>query len=274
MLNPDTPQEFNFSDAPGGDQTLDDIFNIGDTTSTTTQTQQEPTPDTFLQTATGTVYKTADEAVKGIEHKDALISQLRQQLAEQTGRDPIKNPVVQDDPARISYLDDPKKYFEDIKNAKTEQEVLQVQSRFMDEKMAPYASLIASVAKSRAVEEASHEIPEFTKFLGSDDYKSTLDSYPLLKRSIEISEANPAASGDLGQLYRMAYNASAGRNVSKIVRTAGVQTPVAETRPTVSSTSQVAPGTVRVAPLNLNTSEGRKAIQAEQIARGVEDLRF
>lgn len=276
MPNQEVPLSFDFSDAPGGDQTLDDIFNLGETdpstTSTTTETQQTHTePDTFLKNATGTVvYKTADDAIAGIEHKDALIAQLRQEALARTGQDPIK-PKVNTEPD--TYIENPKKYFEDIRNAKTEQEVLAVQGRYIQEQLAPYAPLIAGMARSQAVEQVASEVPEIQKFLHSEEYKQTLEKYPLLKNSINIGETNPQASGDLAQLYRMAYSASAGMNLSKIVQTNSREA-VAETRPTVSSTTTLAPGTTRTTPPSLETSEGRKSIIETQKQRGVLDLRF
>lgn len=276
MPNQEIPLSFDFSDAPGGDQTLDDIFNIGDTDpspgSTTNDTQgtQNLGDQPFLKTSTGTVYKSADDAVKGIEHKDALIAQLRQEATERTGVDPIK-PKVTTEPD--SYIENPKKYFEDIRKATNEQEVLAVQGRYIQEQLAPYAPLIAGMAKSRAVEEVAAEVPEIQTFLRSAEYQQTLEKYPLLKNSIGIGESNPAAAGDLAQLYRMAYSASAGMNLSKIVQTNSREA-VAETRPTVSSTTTLAPGTQRAVAPSMETSQGRKSIIDNQTSRGVLDIRF
>lgn len=277
----DGPLSFDFSDAPGGDLSLDDIFNIGDTNPTTNttpvvQTQQTEEPQTFLKTSTGTVYNSADDAVKGIEHKDALIAQLRQQLSEQTGRDPIKVAKVEE-PQRVSYLDDPKKYLDDIRNAKTEQEVVAVQSRFINENteriIGPYAPLMAQVARNNAIDSVASDIPNVHEFLRSEEYKQTLEQFPLLKRSIEMSESNPQVSGDLSQLYRMAFNATTGRNLPKIVQTSTART-VSEARPTVSSTTPLAPnGNASTAP-SLETSAGRKSIMEQQVNKGVLDLRF
>lgn len=275
MPNHDTPLSFDFTDAPGGDQTLDDIFNIGETTpsenSTTTQETQTTGDQPFLKTSTGTVYKSADDAVKGIEHKDALIAQLRQEATARTGVDPIKNKPNAE--VTETYLENPKKYFEDIRKAQNEQEVLAVQGRYIQEQLAPYAPLIAGMAKSRAVEEVSTEVPEIKSFLSSTEYHDTLERYPLLKNSIQIAENNPSASGDLAQLYRMAHSSSTGMNLSKIVQTNSREA-VAETRPTVSSTTTLAPGTQRAVPPSMDTSQGRKSIIENQTSRGVLDIRF
>src|SRR5690348_16003975 len=66
-----------------------------------------PTPE-FLKTSTGTVYKSADEAIKGIEHKDTLIEQLRQRYILERGIDPITNqPVQPASQAPAPYTQDP-----------------------------------------------------------------------------------------------------------------------------------------------------------------------
>lgn len=276
---------FDFSDAPGDGESLDDIFaqtdpsNVTVTPATTTPPEPETpgTQEPFLKTATGTVYTSADDAVKGIEHKDALITQLRQELLQATNVDPLRKkqePAV-DDPNLVSYVSNPKKYFEDIKNAKTEEEVLQVQSRFVQEQMAPYAPVIANVIKSQAIEAVTSDVPNFRTFLGSTEYKETLDSFPLLKQSIAIAESNPNMAGDLAQLYRMSFDAASGRNLPKVVQGSTTVTPPVQTRPTVSSTPATPPPTSsQVAPPSFGTADGRKSIMDQQVARGVENLRF
>lgn len=277
------PQSFDFYDAPGGEATLDQIFIPSDNPSPNPNTPvvnepQNPSSEPFLKTSTGSVYKSADEAVKGIEHKDALILELRQKLSEQNGVDPLRKRTPEvEDPALTSYLENPKKYFSDLNDAaKTgdEAKILAVQSRFVQENLAPYAGILSNAVKSQAREQVSATIPEFNTYLGSDDYKTTLDNYPLLKRSIEISESNPQQSGDLGQLYRMAYTLSNGRNLPQIVEANRAQAQPT-TRPTVSST-QPTPVTngQRLAQPAMTSTDGRKAIIAQQEAQGVDNLRF
>lgn len=273
---------FDFFDAPGGDSSLDDIFIPGDEGSSNSNTPVVTTPqpdnpaEPFLKTSTGSVYKSADEAVKGIEHKDALILELRQKLSEQNGVDPLRKRPEVEDPNLTSYIENPKKYFADLNEAaKTNDEgkILAVQQRFIQENLAPYAGILNSAVKSQAVAQVTSTIPKFNEFLGSDDYKTTLENYPLLKRSIEISESNPQQSGDLGQLYRMAYEVSNGRNLPAIVEANRAQAPLT-TRPTVSS-SQPAPNNgQRVAQPTMSNADGRKSIISQQEANGVENLRF
>lgn len=278
---PVTNGELNFDDAPSGEFTLDDIFatdNNGTAQNTTvtppSQTAVETATEPFLKTSTGTVYKTTDEAVAGIEHKDALIAQLRQQVQEATNIDPLKKKTeVVENGGEISYSSNPKKYFEDIKSAKDETELLKVQGKFVNEQLAPYAPIIASVVKSQAIEGLEREVPKIREFLHSDAYKQTLDAFPLLKQSIEISEQYPERSGDLSQLYRMAVDASAGRNLPKVTPGSG-STTTQQVRPTVTSTAATPPPTIQTAPPSFGTSDGRKSIIQQQEANGVENLRF
>ena len=275
---------FNFDDAPGDDQSLDAIFasdELGtpavaapaattESPADTTQVDSQP----FLKTPTGTVYKTADEAVAGVAHKDEIIAQLRQQLLQTTNVDPItKKPSTVEDPQLTTYLNAPQQYFADLKKATTEAEVLNVQAKFFNEQLAPYAPILATVVKSQAVDKVASEVPQFRDFLGSQTYQETLNSFPLLKESIQISEAYPERSGDLAQLYRMAFDASVGRNVPKVVQ--GVSSTPVQTRPTVTSTPATPPPvTSNVAPPSFGTPAGRKTIMEQQEARGVENLRF
>jgi len=282
---PDTKNGyFDFSDAPNSGESLDDIFASTENTPVAPQQIDQPqepvtptTPEPFLKTATGTVYNTVDDAITGVEHKDALITQLRQELLQATNVDPLKKkPEPQTvDPNLVSYIDNPKQYFADIKKAQTEEEVLRIQQRFVNEQLAPYAPVIASVVKSQAVDSIVSEIPTFRTFLGSQEYKDTLESFPLLKQGIQFSETNPNMAGDLVQLYRMAYDASAGRNMPKTVQASTITTPAATARPTVSSTPVTPPPTSsQTAPPSFGNTAGRKAIIEQQEAAGAANLRF
>src|SRR5438105_3686875 len=102
--------------APTGDLTLDQLFPpdspVGDLTQAPPTTQpattpaapaapaaSAPPPENFISTSTGTVYKTRDEAVKGLEHKDQLIEKLRKDHIEKFGVDPITGQKVGHQPA-------------------------------------------------------------------------------------------------------------------------------------------------------------------------------
>jgi hypothetical protein len=273
MPLPNGADGFDFTDAPGGDTNLDDIFvnpevNTGEGTST--EEQQTGTPsEPFLKTATGTVYKTADDAVKGIEHKDAYIADLRRKLAEAEQAKPTQK--TETAPTDESYTANPDKYFKDMSSAKTREEALGIQRKFIEEQLSPYAPVIAGMAKSRAVEDLSRDIPTIRDFIGSEDYNTTLDKYPLLKQSIQMAEGNPQLAGNLAQLYRMAFTSSAGENLSRAVP---ATREVVEARPTVSSTTTPPPATSRGPAPSMGTSDGRKATMQELEQKGVLDVRF
>jgi hypothetical protein len=261
-----------FEEAPHGDLSLDDIFGDPQPTAVTT-TEPEQTPASqaqpFLKTATGTVYNSADDAVKGIEHKDQLIAELRQKLSSTNGVDPIKQPT-----GPKNYLDDKEGYFRDLSDAvatKNPERYMEIQSKFVLDNLAPIAPAITNLVKANAVEQVVVQVPKFKEFMASQDYHDTLDALPLLKGAIETTERNPAASDQLPQLYRMAYDISAARKIPDLVRQAR---PV-ETRPTVQSTPMSAPNTPNPsAQPDLSTPEGRKAIIAQQEKAGVLNLRW
>ena len=121
---------FDFSDAPDQGMNLDDIFGENSSAPTTTEINPNPQPTTtettpsptepFIKTKTGTVYKSIDDAVQGIEVKDTLIAQLREQVKQQTGADPLaaRKPASTPQPVGPkSYIEDQEKYFEDIADA-------------------------------------------------------------------------------------------------------------------------------------------------------------
>src|SRR5580658_8240260 len=87
-----------FKDAPAGaDQLLDDLFPNPDQQPQTaeqapvvqaTQTPTTTTDEPFLQVATGTLYKSKEEAIRCYEEKDRYIAKLRQELQDAQGKIP------------------------------------------------------------------------------------------------------------------------------------------------------------------------------------------
>lgn len=276
------PNTVDLSGAPGGDFDLDDIFQNPEVTPTTATEDQTPTPtettpvdESFLKTATGTVYKSQEDAVKGIEHKDTLIAQLRQELAAKTGSDPLKKPPEQTGPT--NYLQDNETYFKDLSKAvetKDQARYMEVQRKFVFDSLAPLAPTLTSLMKEQAANVVESEVKGFRQFVTSEDYTKTLDSFPLLKEAIRVAESNPESSQQLPEFYKMAYYASQGARVPEIVRASTNRT-AEPVRPTVSS-SPIPPSTSgnRVVTPSLNTSEGRKAIIEQQERAGVQDLRM
>jgi hypothetical protein len=269
-----------------GEVNLDDVFpnpestldpNRASYTPPTTQTAPQVTPEEpFLKTATGTVYKSADDAVKGIEHKDALILKLRQDAIERTGIDPVSGQPVRKETTPVNYTQDGDRFLTDLAAAAKKGDTsayTKVQEKFVNDVLAPYAPILSGFAKTQAVEAVAGEISDFRQFLRSDDMKHTLDENPSLRQAIEVAEVNPQAAGQLGEFYKMAYKLNMARKLPEAVRAqTATQT---QARPTVSSaTSQAPPSTVKHESPSFDTPEGRRAIIAEQEKRGVMELRF
>lgn len=272
------------SQAPGGDLNLDDIFgdepnpNQQPTTTVNNAPQATTTePEPFLKTSTGTVYKTAEDAAKGVEHKDQLIAQLRQQLSETTGADPLKKGPTTTSAPR-NYLDDKDGYFRDLSKAvedRNPEKYMEVQSKFVLDTLAPLGPAITNLVRTSALDALEKEIPDIRKFANSDDYAKTLESYPLLKGAIQMAENNPAASNQLPEFYKMVYNVNRGTKLPEIVEQARTAATPQTTRPTVTSTVPSAPsGSSPSANPSLDSKDGRRAIIEQQERSGVLNLRF
>jgi hypothetical protein len=280
----------NFDDAPGGDTYLDDIFGDPSRTPTTTEpTANQPqstapvttqTPEPVIKTKTGTVYKTIEDAVSGIEHKDALIAQLREQAKQTTGRDPLaaRPPVTQPSGPK-SYLEDEDQYFADIAEAVTNKNTkayMQAQQKLTWDILGPLAPTITSLARANAEQIVSRDIPEFKGFRNSEQYTQLEQESPLLADAIRSAEMNPQASSQLPELYRVAYLASQGRRVPELLQSVRTDNPSVQPRPTVHST-QVSPPVVTgipVSPPSLDSREGRKALIDRMEGQGIGNLKW
>lgn len=262
---------------------LDDVFGNPDLTQNdpnaqpvqhTTEVATSPQPtEPFLRTASGTVYKSAEDAAKGVEHKDQLIAKLRQEAIERTGIDPVTGQPVQRkiDPPK-SYTQDHKRFIDDLANAAKSNDseaYTRVQSQFVQDVLAPWAPALTTLARTQAVESVAQSVPEFRQFMGSADYNETLERFPLLKDAIAQSESNPSASDQVAQLYRMTFELASKK--PEVVRAQAQPIP----RPTVSSTSlpSLPPSGSNAVP-DMGTSEGRKAIMEAHERAGVLNMRL
>jgi hypothetical protein len=274
--------QMDLSDAPGGELSLDDIFGENSSTPTTVEVapanSQATTPEEpFLKAKTGTVYKTREDAITGVEHKDALITQLREQLKGKTGEDPIVRQPQGTQP--VSYVEHPDRYFEDIAKAvnKGDQRgYMDVQQRMIWETLGPLAPTITSLSRANAERVVSEQLPEFKGFLGSDAYKNIEQEAPLLAEAIKAAEGNPQASAQLPELYKVAYLASRGRDLPEIVKSVRNESPQVQPRPTVHS-QPVSPASssnaVQATP-SLDNKEGRKAIIERFEGQGLLNQKF
>lgn len=283
-----TAELIDLSDAPGGDLSLDDIFGGSSDPQTTvavtpnepqsTSTQTTATDEPVIKTKTGTVYKSIEDAVSGIEHKDALIAQLREQVKQGTGRDPLtaQRPTQ---PESVSYTDNQDKYFEDIALAVSNKDTrayMQAQQKLIMDTLGPLAPTITSLSRANAARVVSEEMPEFRGFLGSEQYDQIVQRAPLLADAIRSAENNPQAAAQLPELYRVAYLASQGSRVPELLQSAERHSSQTQARPTVHSTPMPPPannGVPAVQP-SMETAAGRKALIEQMEGRGVQNLRM
>lgn len=303
---PSQPTRADMSQAPGSDLSFDDLFPVNGeslgvsqapASGTTPQQPQQPqaapttpqAPDFFIR-AGQSVYKTEEDAVKGIQHKDELIGRYRQYLETkginpdtlQEPQTPSPQPATpQHQGPSFTYLNNGKKLHSDLAAAmqandpeKWETVLRTYNSELLQSQFAPVAPLMAEVARTRAIRQVSSEIPDFNTFIAGEDYRHTLDSLPILKQAVEASENNLEMADKLGELYKLTYLASQGSRkstepITPVTPVVATQTPA---RPTISPSSMTPPQP-QAAP-NLNTIEGRRQYMQELEQRGIKEKVF
>lgn len=302
MPTPNAPGSFSFNDAPAGDMAFDDLFgdqlavDPNSTAAPTTvaagvpPTQASPEPQApvapeptpyELRTATGTVYKSVEDTVRGIEQKDTLIENLRSQLALRTGVDPITQQPIQYNPAPQApqvpnYVQDPKKYMEDLVAAAESNDpsqYAQVQQKFMLDTLAPISGIITDAAKKSAVEQIATKYNDFNTVRESPEYKAVLEDNQELKEAIAMAESDYRYHNRLGGLYKIAYEAAQGRRVPEIMRQMQTQTPTPQPARPTNTASALPPPEPGVRP-DVRTAEGRKALIAQFESQGVQNLKW
>ena len=292
MPNPnDLGTRVDLSAAPGADTTWEDLFPSEDaptppqTTAAPEHPPQEPpqapppAPEFFIR-ASKSVYKTPEDAVKGLDEKDSLIDSLRQYAIEKTGYDPVTRQPARQEPqapqSQFQYLGNGKKLFDDLSDAVTRRDperYEQVLRTYNNEQLAvnfaPVAPLLSEVARQKAIRTSGKDIPSF---LDSPEYKQTLEAMPTLQNAIQSAEADFSFSDRLPELYQLAYLAAQGRRVQAAPPQPVPQTPPPAARPTTAP-STMTPPAPGVNP-DMRTSEGRKALIRDAESRGVLDFKF
>jgi len=252
-----------------------------------------PTTDDFLK-AGKTVYKSREEAERGLAYKDEVIERLRNVEIQRTGIDPLTGKPVPPTPqGPVRYTQNPKQYMDDIVSAVSKQspdDYLKVQQKLVYDTLEPVAPIILSFAKNQAVESASHELNaelvarsgdptkatsvDMGGFLKSKEYERALELVPDLKAAIAYGEGDLNFSPRLPQLYKTAFYIAQGLKTQELVQQ--VVTPVAApqnpipARPTTAPASAPLPAP-STAP-SLENSAGRQAIKAAMEARGVDKM--
>lgn len=290
-------------DAPGGDTEFDKLFSLSDQGADDIEDPPEPqaSPDPqepFLK-AEHTVYNTPDDAIRGTNEKDRIISyvnQNREQITAATGVDPMTGRAVSSGPpepqangAPSSYIENPENYVRDLQSAASKNDskaFAAIHQRMVDEeldrRLAPLAPLVSTLAKRNAIEEIGANQEGFGQFLSGPEYSKVLESVPVLQGAIKFAENEMEAHGQLPELYRLAYLASQGQRATgnsgaPAPVVAPVPAPVPPARPRTTTrpatmTPPTAPGAVSP---GLDTPEGRAEIirQAEGNS-GVMEFQF
>ena len=231
------------SGAPGADISFDDLFPSPEVPAQQPQAapgnnpQQQPQAqpaqnEFFLRNADGSiVYRTAEDAIQGIAHKDSEVAKYREFL-KNNGYDPnrlerVESPQAsqpQAPPSPYKYYKTGK-LFDALSDALSHKDMAryeQIQAEHaaeaaqdeMQKYFAPYQPLIAETARQRAIREVSREIPDFANFYGTDRYKSVKEKLPLLAEMEVLGESNPVAAQRLPELYKMSYLIDQGLNRS------------------------------------------------------------
>lgn len=286
------------SGAPGADTSFDDLFPPEGPPAaqpqavqgtTPPQTPQAP-PQPFLK-AGESVYNTAEDAAKGLEHKDALVARYRAFLADQ-GFDPnelkpreVQPPTPPSTPSKYKYLGNGKQYYTDLAKAADrtnpnpeayEAITRQYQQEVFDSMYAPYAPLMAETARQRAIRQVSTDIPNFQAFLESPEFKKTTESIPLYKDMLELGENNPEASKRLPEVYRMIYLTHQGltrqQTPSNPAPSAPPVTPTARPTTTMTPSSLTPPAPGVDTRLWTTNKDARKQLLEDGKARGIDSV--
>jgi len=291
------------ADAPGGDALFSDLFptdqgippTTGEPTTPASPAPQaapspaaptpQSAPDYFLRNADGTVvYKTQEEAVRGLEHKDAIIQQLRERYILERGVDPLTNqPIRLPDTSQgpqvpASYTQNQRQFLQDLVQAADKADgdaYFRTHAKLVYDLLSPLAPVIAGFAKQQAVEQLGQQFTDFRGFLQSPVYAQVLRDAPDLKQAIEIAESDPMLAQRLPQLYGLAYRAGQGYRVSELLEKAKTANPTQPGRPTTESRTATpptpaGPGVTSIAEA-LGTSEGRKAIIEQFESQGLQN---
>lgn len=265
------------------------------------QVQPEtPEPTRFeLKTKTGTVYKSMEDTVKGIETKDRTIDQLRSMIAAVTGEDPLSKSGIKPGQTTapqkpVSYLQDDVRFAQDLTQAaemgqktndwKAYRNTLgQFVYEVVQSAVGPYMPVVQNVGKQQALENVSKDIPDFRNFYGTKEYQEVLERRPRLASYIQTLEGNPTMQEDLAEQFRDVWN---DHQVKRLVELAAKPAPVSQNptprmpmQPTRTSDFKHEPndGMRHQRPASkpsLATPEGRKAIIEDLERRGLADVHF
>jgi len=278
--------------APAGldDATFDSLFPVDGPSKEVTQPQSaqptgtnastqtvnkdgQPSNDTFFLKGDKTVYKSAEEAVRGLNQKDTLIEQLRQRYALTTGIDPITGQpiaqaIVKGNPD--NYVENPNRYIEDLANAskKDPSAVASVQQKFVMDSLAPLQPIIEVAVQTNALKTLAAENADAAKFVDTPLYQKTLEANPELGGAIAAAKSDPRFHSRLPGLYKLAYLTGQGMQLPELLAAATPQKQTTQVRTGIQP-STLAPPTESAAKPNMNSIQGIRATIAAMEAKGI-----
>ncbi len=227
---------------PDGGMSLDDLFPNPETA--LQQPNQpiqpvQPAPDYFLKASTGTVYRSQEDAVRGIEEKDRTIERLKSQLASM----PQPQPTTPQAPDGTQYAKDLFKRLSAAAQAGDEVSYVQALTELQMNNLQPFAGLLNEVAREKAIRAMEPEAKDFRHFVGSAEYERTLEQFPLLKDAIKLAETDPYRSGQLPEFYKLVYRSYSAEHANDVARQIAQSTQPAPppSRPTLTSSTPTLP---------------------------------
>jgi len=251
-----------------------------DTQQTQQTTQTTTTQDQFFLKGEKSLYKTAEDATKGVNEKDALIEQLRQRYALTTGIDPITGKPVQANgqpQEAVDYYQQPAQYLDALYDAAKKggpEAYRDVQAKFLFDALKPLQPVIQKAARDQAIETLTTSLPSAKGFVGTVNYNRALEDNPELKQAISISESDQRFHSRLPGLYKLAYQTAQGMQLPELLRAQATQTQTTQqtqapvpVRTTVQATTTSVPTQQGPRP-SFKTIEGIRATIADMEARG------
>lgn len=306
---------------PGGDIDFDSMFtrtgadgesvansNAIPTEPTTTpkepakaeQTPASPKKEEYFLKEGDIVYKTKEDLLQGIRHKNENIERLRSMVSSVTGEDPLSkagakpgSTTFQTQP--VSYLKDSHRYVEDLRKAADLGEKTgnwdpyrniqaQLQFEVVQSTVGPYMPVVQNVGRQQALDDISRNTPEFRTFYNSDTYHKVLESRPKLAGLIQYAESQPTLQEELRELYQSVWDAAQASKLPELVKQQTTATQHPQTpQPRMPITSVARPSlqvpdqnrhVVEAPKPNLQTPAGRRAIIEEAERRGIADMQF
>jgi len=225
---------------PGGELSLDELFPNpelnpqGTAPVTPVATPQPSAPEYFLKAATGTVYKTLEDAVRGTEEKDRTVERLKAEVAQLKAQHPAPTP-------QQPQTDFAEQAFDKLAEAATKGDkraYIQALAEVQIATLQQFAPALTGVYEQQAVTKIESEgAKDFRAWLNGPDYSRTLEQYPRLAEGIQAAKSDPRFAGNLEEFYRLAYNAYVASKASEIATTAARNSAPAPTptRPTIQA---------------------------------------